>query len=282
MSYKTGHKEKAYELLRKSDFNNPFTFADWQLKEKYMAFREKLREQKYTVKDTGISYRHITHWEVSKLMPEGVNVGNRQSEASWRMFSIVEMAWLKIITRLRKFGFSLKQIVKVKEQIIHWNKIYNYYPSFEFCIAQALFSQKDTYLRILANGNAYLISTEQLEMEKILRGGNGDMLLISLKSVLEELGMTPPEIKARLELTDEEFELFDVIRHSGSNEVKAAVKNGQITDMETSKTITELPLDSEIKDEAEKEGMYGRVLTQYEDGKRRSMQIVKRKKFDKK
>lgn len=280
MSPKAGHQEKAYELLRRSDFNLPFTFADWHMDQKFMLMHEKLRERKYTAKDTGIPYRVINHWEVSKLMPEGVKIDNRQKDSSWRTFSMTEMAWLKIVDHLRNFGLSLKQIRAVKGSIIHWNKTGKYYPYFEYYLAQALFSPKDTYLRVLTNGTADLVSVEQIEMEKIL-GGSKDMLLISTKSILSELGLDFPEVKSRLELSREEFELFDEIRHSGSNEVKAGIKNGKITEIEATKTSVKPLLDKDIRAEAEQGEMYGRVITQYEQGKQRSVQVVKRKRFDK-
>ncbi len=280
MSPKTGHLEKAYELLRRSDFNLPFTFANWQMDQKFMLMQEKLRERKYTTKDTGIPYRVINHWEISKLMPEGVKIDNRQKDSSWRTFSMTEMAWLKIVDHLRNFGLSLKQIGAVKRCIIHWNKTGKYYPYFEYYLAQALFSSKDTYLRVLTNGTADLISAEQIEMEKIL-GGSKDMLLISTKSILSELGLDFPEIKSRLELSEEEFELFDEIRHGEVDEVRAGIREGRITEIEATKTTTKPLLDKDIRTKAEQSEMYGRVITQYEKGKQRSVQIVKRKRFDK-
>jgi hypothetical protein len=279
MSPKIGHREKAYELLRKSDFHSPFTFTDWQLNQNYMPLREKLRERKYTVKDTGIPSRVINHWELSKLMPEGVKTENREKDASWRTFSLVEIAWLKIVSRLRGFGFSLKKIAAVKEQIIHWNKT-GYYPLFEYYLAQSLFSPKDTYLRIFTDGAATLVSAEEIEMDRILKGSQ-DMLLISAKSILSGLRLDFPEIKNRLELSDEEFEMLDEIRYSGSSEIKAGIRDGKITEMEATKTSAGSLLDKDIRAEAEREGMYGRVITQFEKGKQRSVQIVKRKRFDK-
>ncbi len=280
MSLKADHSKTAYELLRKRDFHSPFTFADWQLRKKYMLLRDRLRERKYTTKDIGISYRVMTHWESSKLMPEGVNIGGRQKDSSWRTFSLVEMAWLKIIVHLRNFGFALKQIHTVKQQIISWNKKDGYYPNFEYCLAQALFSSKDTYLRILADGIADLVSTEQIEMTRILKG-NDDMLLISIKSILFELKLDPKDTKSRLELSEEEFELFDEIKNRGNSEVRVGIKEGEITEIEASKIITNIPNNKAMELDIEKQEMFGRTVIQYEKGKKRSVQVVKRKRFDK-
>lgn len=281
MSPKAGHKEKIYELLRKSDFFSPFTFSEWQLDDKYMLMKEKLRERKYTVKDTGVPYRLINHWELKKLMPEGVNTKDHREESGWRMFSLTEMVWLKIIARLRKFGFSLKQIAIVKESIVHWNKKYSYYPSLEYHIAKALFSPKDTYLRISTDGATDLTSFERVEMEKIIEGSK-DMLLISIKSILSEMSLDFPEIQASLDLSDEEFELLEEIRNETNNEVKAGLKKGKIMELETSKMLVEPFTDmSEVESFKENEE-YGRVIEQIEKGRKRSVQVVKRKRFDKK
>jgi DNA-binding transcriptional MerR regulator len=278
MSQKDDHKERAYELLRAS-LRVPFFFPDWQMDDRYLVMREKLRERKYTVKDTDTSYRLINHWEEKGLLPEGVNADNRQEGNGWRTFTIVEMAWLKVIAHLRDFGFPLEQIAHVKSQIIHWNKKFGYYPSFEYALAQALYSPKDTYLRVFANGTVELVETERIEMDKIISGSQ-DMLLISLRVILKELGLDFPELQNRLELSDEEFELFDVIRHGKHDEVRAKTKDGKIEEFEATTTSAE-PLLSGEKELEKSEG-YGRVTVQYEKGRKKSVQVVKRKRFDKK
>jgi len=280
MSPKAGHKERRYEMLRKSDFSSPFPFNEWQLDNKHMLMREKLRERKYTVKDTDIPYRVINHWEVKKLIPEGVNAKGGREEDGWRMFSLTEMVWLKIISRLRNFDFSLKKILNVKKAIVHWNSKYEYYPSLEYNIAVALFSERDTYLRISSVGDADLISTERIEMEKIL-GYNKDVILISLKSILREIGLEFKEIKGRLDLSDEEFEMIEQIRDENISEVKAGLKKGKITELEASRMFVD-PVEglSEVK-KMEENGEYGRVEEQIEKGNKRSVRVVRRKRFDK-
>jgi hypothetical protein len=280
MSPKTGHKEKIYELLRKSDFFSPFTFSEWQLDKKYMLMREKLRERKYTVKDTGIPYRMINHWESKRLMPEGVNAKSGREESGWRMFSLVEMVWLKIIARLRNFGFSLKQIKNVKEHIIHWNKL-GYYPSLEHAVAQALFSSKDMYLRIIPSGTSDLVSYERIEMEKILKK-SGDMILISIKSILAEVGMDFPELQGIMKLSEEELELLERIRDESSTEVKAGLKKGKITEIETGRMEVAPFNRVSYSEELKKNEGYGRTIEQVEKGKVRSRQVFSRTRFDKK
>lgn len=277
MSQKDDHKKKAYELLRASLYV-PFSFPDWGEYDEYKLMREKLRERIYTVKDTEATYRVINHWEESGLMPEGVNEENREKEGRWRTFTLVELAWLKVVSRLRDFNLSLERIAHAKSQLIHWNKVIGYYPSFEYALAQALFSSKDTYVRVLANGMTDLVPTEQIEMDRIISGSK-DMLLISLKSVLAEMGLTFPEIKNRLELTDEEFELFDEIRHRENDEVTARVKKGKINEIESMYTIMNPSTTLDAHGKAKRERMYGHVTFGMEDGDDKSVQVRKKKRF---
>ena len=98
---------------------------------------------------------------------------------------------------------------------------------------------------------------------------------------MEELKLNPESAKNRLELSENEFELFEEIRNEANTEIRAELRGGKIREIETSRTTTNIPRNKEIDSQIEKSEMYGRIITQYEKGKKRSVQIVKRKRFDK-
>ncbi|PIR88824.1 MAG: hypothetical protein COU09_00130 [Candidatus Harrisonbacteria bacterium CG10_big_fil_rev_8_21_14_0_10_44_23] len=281
MSQKDDHIDKAYELLRESSFYSPFTFPDFQMGDEYMALREKLRERKYTAKDTGVTSRSLNNWEASKLIPEGALAKkDKDKQYSWRTFSLVEVAWIKIVNRLRNFGFPLEEIRDVMQQVVHWNEEFSYYPLLEYCVAQSLFSPKETYLQVFSNRDAYLKSAGEMEMDKILGKGN-DMLLISIKSVLAEMGLSLPTLEAKLELSREEVEMLNDIRKGKINEIRVIVEDGKLTQIETTKTNIKPLSDKQLRDEVEQGEMYGNVVTQYEKGQKRSHKITNKRRFDK-
>src|ERR1041385_3541880 len=75
---------------------------------------EMLNEKKFTVREIGFSYRLINTWDANGLL----DIERRGTD--WRKFSVMDKVWLNIIRELRKYGISLKQILKVK-QFLNWN-----------------------------------------------------------------------------------------------------------------------------------------------------------------
>jgi hypothetical protein len=219
------NKDKVYELLRSA--NDPADYGRYFYEPEFKSMHQILQERKYTVSETGVPYRVINHWENKKIMPDGA-----KDQQGWRKFTLVELAWLRIVQRLRDFGFSLQKIRDTKEQIINWNKKTEVYPFFEFALAQACFTDKDIYLVIyptenMSNRNAYLLFSEEIEMEKLIYGYK-DMVLISLKSIAIELGLTAPDAQKKLGLSEEEIELLDKIRNTKAKEVTAHLRDKKI------------------------------------------------------
>ena len=67
-----------------------------------------LREKKYTVKDTDKTFRVINYWESVGLL-------NSERESNgWRKFSIIDIVYLNILSKLRKFNFSIEMLKTVK------------------------------------------------------------------------------------------------------------------------------------------------------------------------
>jgi len=42
---------------------------------------------------------------------------NRPDDKGWRRYSLIDVVWLNIIKELRRFGYPLDQILKVKKNI---------------------------------------------------------------------------------------------------------------------------------------------------------------------
>ena len=104
----TTNQENTLLILRGDNFDRLFA--------KYYSYYDELHKAfhtpKFTVGDTNVPYRVINHWDQHGLLPAGF-----KKEGGWRLFSLVEMAWLQIILQMRKFGMSLDQIKKAKDGI---------------------------------------------------------------------------------------------------------------------------------------------------------------------
>jgi len=231
-------------------------------------------ERKYTVGDTDIAYRLINHWDESGLLPEGARDGN-----GWRKFTLIEMVWLRAIIRLRNFGFPLDKIAKVRDCVVLWNKKTENYPVLEYYVSLALASNADPYIIVLEDGSADIATTREIELSKEFWKKPLDVLYISLKSVVSEMGFKVAPSEGLDLLSPEEKELLNEIHVNNNGEVKVNVDStGQIAEIESTNVMSALPA-HEIHHKIKNERMYGKVVTQYEDGKSRSVKVTKKRRF---
>jgi len=82
-----------------------------------------------------------------------------------------------------------------------------------------------------------------------------------------------------IELSSEEIALFSRVRDGASDEVKAKIKNGTITEIESSYVDTHPARFREIRTKTKKEGMYGSITEQFEKGVQKSVRVTKRRRF---
>ncbi len=71
----------------------------------------ELHKPRFTIKDTEVKHRNITHWG-----HEGLLVGEFQ-EGKWRRLNYLEILWLRIMAHMRSYEIPLKLIRKVREAI---------------------------------------------------------------------------------------------------------------------------------------------------------------------
>ncbi len=231
-----------------------------------------LNMRSYTVGTSNISYRVINHWDKAGLLPQGLKDG-----AGWRKFSLVEMVWLKVIQHFREYGFSLDKIARAKKSLIDWDKKLNAYPDLEYYIYRAWFTTDDPYIVALVNGVAGIASNEEIGQAKMLHRKNNDFLLISIKSILDELGASVAPPKPLEWLTDAESEGIKTIRQGDEVIIKA--KKSKISEIETSKTETIPRPNYQIQAEMERDGAYGKIEVNYVAGKRKSVKVTKNKRL---
>lgn len=80
-------------------------------KEDYLdtiALMGKILERKFTIKDLGVNYRWLNHWQTKGLL------FGSYDEYKWKKFNLQEYVWIKIIHKLREFNMDLETVTKVK------------------------------------------------------------------------------------------------------------------------------------------------------------------------
>lgn len=170
-------------------------------------FKEEVRERKYSVGETNVSYRNLDHWEAKGLLPDGAAMQGR----GWRRFNLIEIVWLETLSRLRNFGVSIDKISRIKEAVFEWNANLETYLLFEYYVAKAIVQTEDPYVAVGADGSAVLLVSSEIEALKA-DGTTYDILLISLKSILSDLGIEVERAQPLFCLTEAEADALKLSR----------------------------------------------------------------------
>ncbi|MSR78668.1 MAG: MerR family transcriptional regulator [Candidatus Taylorbacteria bacterium] len=228
---------------------------------KLRPFHVKVRGRIHTVGDTDIAYRVINHWAQKNLLPEGC----RSQNGTWRKFTTIELVWLNVIVRLRDLGLSLEKIASITKQIMKWEAESQSYPIFEYCFALALASNSDPYVIYLFDGKADIATSREIESAKTIIGSR-DMLLISIKSILSQMGYSPLAPSPLLSLNRNEKKLLNEIRSDANTEVTARVKSGVISDINRTVSQVENPKFVELRNSFKQSNGFGEILLKFSEG----------------
>lgn len=149
----------------------------------------------------------------------------------------------------------------------------------EYYIAKTLKSPIDPYVFVLSDGRADVLSSREIEDYKSLFGSN-DAVLISIKSILKELGanvMKPETLRA---ISFAEGEMLNEIRGGEVSELRAKIKDRTLRKIENRKTekkfAESVPLGDilgEVKNNAD--DFFGVLEIKFQNGKQQSATISK-------
>jgi len=150
--------------------------------------------------DAPQSYRTINHYDKMGLL-----FSTRESSQGWRKFDAYELIWIYIIDQLRKFGFPLDEIKKIKDKMskgavgLQPDGSYISRP-FEFVTAISLVAKTELFYIVLGDGRASFYDSQS---QWLLSAPDSYMkeLHISIplspiiKSVWSEIEKKDPEVK---------------------------------------------------------------------------------------
>ena len=87
-------------------------FIDTHSLDRLADLYDQMNEKRLTVKDTGINYRMINHWDTMDI----IHFGRNNKEGN-RKFSFADFIWIKVVNELRSFGVKLPVIKKIAQEI---------------------------------------------------------------------------------------------------------------------------------------------------------------------
>ena len=184
-----------------------------------------LNDKDRNVKFNTITYRQLNSWDKEGLLSV------RREGRKWRRFSIMDAVWIKLISELRDFGFSRKQLKVTKESLESESEKYGVLmPLLEFYVAFAIGDKMPVLVLVFKDGIAipvgfdqYKIASEFSEMENHLQ--------INLNIILQ--GFFPhadlkPKYKTSVPIDVDEMQLLAFLRIAEYEKVEVRYKNGKM------------------------------------------------------
>jgi len=217
--------------------------------------------------------RILNHWE-----KEGVLKDKREEGKGWRKYSPMEVVWIHILIELRKFNFSLSNIIVLKNSLEKMSdKVeFSEMPELELYVRHTLSKPKQVYLMIYPDGNGFAAFKDELDDLKEF-GVVGSHISIDLLTILKKVF---PRLSLKVEFTidwnlsSSESELLYDIRSGRFNEISMELKDGKIKRYEVSEIIEDKSLFRKVA----REYPFQRIETSIKEGKMVSMRRIISKK----
>ena len=195
--------------------------------------KELICERKIRSNPESFSYRIINHWQEYGLIED-----KRPDGKGWRKFSVSDIVWLHILTELRKFGYSIENLKKVKKEMElltdSKHKI-SEKALLDFYILHAMGTSEPVYLLAFQNGEALLFTKQELELAQMIGTIDGNYISINISELAANVfpkSMKRPDYYNNLNLNEQEEELVEFVRTSNVHRISVELKNGAIVSMD--------------------------------------------------
>lgn len=206
-----------------------FVFGD---KESYEKYYDLLAVPRFRVSDTEESYRTINYWD-----EQGLLIGKREKVDSWRKFSILDLAWIRILKRLKKYGVEGEKIFQLKKSLLSIKDTKGRYTDFAFWIFMAT-RRNDVFLVVLPDGRGSIAIKSDIELNQAVRHFKESFITIDFPHVVRDLVRPQSNVKGEKKaelnrkLDDKEVELLNTLSNVNVESVTAHLKKGKIDRIE--------------------------------------------------
>lgn len=200
--------------------------------EKHPDILSKLREKKYTAKDTDKTFRIINYWESVGLLDN-----NRKSGSEgWRKFSMIDLVFMHLLAKLREFDFSIQKLKTVKEDldaVITKDRVENGITILEYAYLRAVCAKNcgNTYFMLTPDGHADCVTQKDILLMQMLKEMPEGYIGINFNQFLStRVKLTTHTIPVHSEnafvLNTTEKAILEVLRTKKYRSVTIAPKNG--------------------------------------------------------
>jgi hypothetical protein len=178
----------------------------------------------------------------------------------------MDLIWLRVVSRLRTFGYPLDKIVEMRNGLVRQSKTTGQYrfTLFEVYVVMALAFRRSAVLLVFDNGSAEPTTLAHMKLtEDILGAGLDDHIHISINAILQDLYKDrdlSPLSDTSVELDDDELELIVLLRAGNYEQIKIKQKDGKIELIECAESVDPT----------------GRIIDLLQDGDYQDISIIQR------
>ncbi len=223
----------------------------------------KLREKKYTAKDTDKTFRIINYWESVGLLDNNRKSGNE----GWRKFSMMDMVFMHLLAKLREFDFSIQKLKVAKqdlEKTLTIGKTKTDITALEYAYMRVmgLSNGGNIYFMLTPDGHADCVTQKDILLMQALEEVPEGYICINFNQLLSarvKLGKhkIPVHSENAFVLSEKEQAILEVLRTKKYKSITIAPKEGGKS------TLIECTADYKDGDTLPD---YGDILTRVQDG----------------
>lgn len=223
----------------------------------------KLREKKYTAKDTDKTFRIINYWESVGLLDDKRKSGGE----GWRKFSMMDMVFMHLLAKLREFNFSIQKLKIIKDDL---NAIMTRETAetgitiLEYAYLRAVCATNcgNTYFMITPDGHIDCTTQKDILLMQLLEEMPEGYICINFNQFLStrvKLGKRkiPVHSEHAFVLNEKEQTILEVLRTKKYKSINIAPKDGGKSTL--IECTTDYEEGSELPD-------YGDIVTRVQDG----------------
>lgn len=203
-----------------------------------------LLTEKFSVKDTDITYRLVNTWSKA-----GIMVDRRKAGDGWRRLTFIDLVWLHVLVELRKFGLSIQQLALAYKTAFYVNgDTQKPWSVFTVGVAQC-FQKTNISIVIFNDGFLTLAFDDELTLHEHLSAhisstaqANSKIepyIKLNLNQLVRKVHpkLSHAEYKnLSVSLSSEEIEVVSAIQEDDLDNITIRLNNGKIQRIEKEKS----------------------------------------------
>ncbi len=191
--------------------------------------RERLTKPLYKVSETDATYRAINNWDTNGLLFE-----NKERENGWRKFSLTELVWIHILGELRKIGFRLETLKKLRDDLFmrHNQEKGDFFTTMELSFfISAVLSKQDVILVADSEGRGAFCLTQEYLSSQVIRPLPASYSIVNINKIIARVTNKPKFEEKNTNffvLDDKTVEIKSKMMFDDISEINIKVRDGEM------------------------------------------------------